>query len=157
MPPGVPSTAASPEPFFAADGHHAVEIGADLVPRLQRFFDANPGYFLAVNGEVAGPGEADEEVHGTLPTGWPFTRKWVVGIIDGSGELVAMMNVVSLAFSPDNKALAVGTNVGTVTLWDVSCTRFIVWLSATGLELEPKTYREIFAAGDSAVAFRILK
>ncbi len=95
MPSGVPSTAASPEPFFAAEGHHAVEIGADLVPRLQRFFDANPGYFLAVNGEVAGPGEADEEVHGTLPAGWPFTRKWVVGIIDGSGELVAMMNVVS--------------------------------------------------------------
>ena len=30
-----------------------------------------------------------------------------------------MMNVISLAFSPDNKALAVGTDVGAVTLWDV--------------------------------------
>ncbi|MCE9658448.1 MAG: GNAT family N-acetyltransferase [Burkholderiales bacterium] len=78
-----------------AAGLHVVEIGADLVPLLQRFFDANPAYFLAVNGEIAGPGEAEEEVHGTLPAGWPFTRKWVLGIADGSGELVAMMNVVS--------------------------------------------------------------
>jgi len=30
-----------------------------------------------------------------------------------------MMNVISLAFSPDDKALAVGTDVGTVTLWEI--------------------------------------
>ncbi len=31
----------------------------------------------------------------------------------------SMMKVTSLAISPDNKALAVGTDVGSVTLWDV--------------------------------------
>ena len=90
-----PATAASPERFLAGDGFGAIEIGADAVPLLQRFFDANPDYFLAVNGEVAGAGEAHEEVHGSLPAGWPFTRKWVVGLVDRDGELVAMMNVVS--------------------------------------------------------------
>lgn len=32
----------------------------------------------------------------------------------------AMMNVVSVKFSPDVKLLAVGTDVGTVTLWDLA-------------------------------------
>ena len=90
-----PATAASPERFLAGDGFGAIEIVADAVPLLQRFFDANPDYFLAVNGEIAGVGEAHEEVHGSLPAGWPFTRKWVVGLVDSNGELVAMLNVVS--------------------------------------------------------------
>jgi len=90
-----PATAASPERCLAGDGFGAIEIGADAVPLLQRFFDANPDYFLAVNGEIAGVGEAHEEVHGSLPAGWPFTRKWVVGLVDSNGELVAMLNVVS--------------------------------------------------------------
>ena len=90
-----PETAASPERFLAGDGFDAIEIGADKVPLLQRFFDANPDYFVAVNGEVAGLGEAHEEVHGTLPAGWPFTRKWVVGLVDANSELVAMVNIVS--------------------------------------------------------------
>ena len=84
-----------PESFLAGDGLAAIEIGADAVPLLQRFFDANPDYFLAVNGEIAGVDEAHEEVHGILPAGWSFTRKWVVGIVDSNGEMVAMMNVVS--------------------------------------------------------------
>jgi len=90
-----PATAVSPERFLAGDGFEAIEIGADSVALLQRFFDANPDYFLAVNGEIAGTDEAHEEVHGSLPPGWPFTRKWVVGIVDSKGALVAMMNVVS--------------------------------------------------------------
>jgi len=90
-----PATAVSPERFLAGDGFEAIEIGADSVALLQRFFDANPDYFLAVNGEIAGADEAHEEVHGSLPAGWPFTRKWVVGIVDSKGALVAMMNVVS--------------------------------------------------------------
>jgi GNAT superfamily N-acetyltransferase len=85
----------APERFLAGDGFTAVEIGPDTVPLLQRFFDANPDYFLAVNGELAGVDEAHEEVHGSLPDGWPFTRKWVVGILDPNGALVAMVNVVS--------------------------------------------------------------
>jgi len=90
-----PESTAAPERFLAGDGLAAIEIGADAVPLLQRFFDANPDYFLAVNGEIPGVDEAHEEVHGILPAGWSFTRKWVVGIVDSNGEMVAMMNVVS--------------------------------------------------------------
>lgn len=72
-----------------------VELRSERVPLLQRFFDENPQYFLAVNGEPAGPGEAHEEIHGELPPGWRFTRKWLVGYVDDSGSLAATGNVVS--------------------------------------------------------------
>jgi RimJ/RimL family protein N-acetyltransferase len=85
----------SPAQFFTAPGHRAAEIGADELPLLQRFFELNPEYFVSVNGAVAGPGEAHEEVHGQLPAGWSFTKKWVVGIVSDSGSLVAMLSVVS--------------------------------------------------------------
>lgn len=82
------------------DGLRAIEIGPDELPGLQRLFDANPDYFLAVNGEIAGPDEAREEVEGSLPAGWPFTRKWVLGLIDSGGKMVAMLNVVSDLLAP---------------------------------------------------------
>ena len=89
-----PTAAVAPGRFLDGEGLCAIEIDAAAVPQLQRFFEANPDYFLAVNGEVAGPDEAHEEVHGSLPASWPFTRKWVVGIVDPAGTPVAMMNVV---------------------------------------------------------------
>jgi GNAT superfamily N-acetyltransferase len=95
MPSAPTAHGATPGGWLDAEGLRAIEIGDDAVPRLQRFFDANADYFLAVQGEVAGPGEAHEEVHGTLPAGWPFTRRWILGIVDDDGAMVAMMNVVS--------------------------------------------------------------
>jgi len=56
--PQPPARPASSEAFLGGDGWQPLEIGPDQVPLLQRFFDANPDYFLAVNGEVAGDGEA---------------------------------------------------------------------------------------------------
>jgi GNAT superfamily N-acetyltransferase len=67
---------------------------------LQRFFDANPAYFLAVHGEVAGPGEAHEEIHGPLPAGWPYSKIWLIGYVNAEGELQAMANVVSDLLAP---------------------------------------------------------
>lgn len=80
---------------LGGDGLEAIELGAVEAPRLQRFFDANPDYFLAVDGEIAGPDEARDEIEGSLPAGWSFTRKWVVGLVDATGSMVAMLNVVS--------------------------------------------------------------
>jgi GNAT superfamily N-acetyltransferase len=85
----------SPVPFFSARGLHAVEIGVDELPLLQRFLELNPEYFISVNGELAGPNEPHEEVCGPLPAGWPFTKKWVVGIVSEYGSMVAMLSVVS--------------------------------------------------------------
>jgi ribosomal protein S18 acetylase RimI-like enzyme len=80
----------SPQP-----GLRVVELTADRVPALQRFFDANPGYFNTVLGTPAGPLEAHETVLGELPAGWPFSKKWVIGFVNEAGELVAMADVVS--------------------------------------------------------------
>ncbi|MDQ6620432.1 MAG: GNAT family N-acetyltransferase [Pseudomonadota bacterium] len=85
----------SPEPFFRSSGVEAVELGAAEVPRLQRFFDSNPEYFIAVNGDPAGEMEAHEEVFGELPPGMSFTKKWVIGFPGKTGDLDAMINVVS--------------------------------------------------------------
>jgi GNAT superfamily N-acetyltransferase len=77
-----------------------IELGAGQVPLLQRFFDANPMYFRAVNGEPARADEAHEEVHDPLPDGFSYTKKWVIGYLDGHDALAAMANVVSDLFCP---------------------------------------------------------
>jgi GNAT superfamily N-acetyltransferase len=72
-----------------------IELTSNEEPILQRFFEANPRYFLAVHGEPAGPNEAHEEIHGELPSGWGFTKKWLIGYVDAQNELVAMANITS--------------------------------------------------------------
>ncbi len=93
-------------PASPIDGVRAVELTASHAPALQRFFEANPDYFLIVQGEPAGPDEAREEIEGLLPEGVPHTKKWVVGFARPDGELVAMANLVSDIFAP--------------TVWNVS-------------------------------------
>ena len=81
--------------LFATAPFRAIELGAADVPDLQRFFEANPEYFLAIGGHRPDPSEAHEEVHGTLPAGFSFTRKWIIGFVDETGSLIGMANVVS--------------------------------------------------------------
>ena len=72
-----------------------VELTSRDASALQRFFDANPDYFIAVNGEPAGPEEARDELEGALPPGWTFTRKWMIGYVDANRDVVAMATIVS--------------------------------------------------------------
>jgi len=81
--------------LFAAHPFVAAELTDVDIPQLQRFFELNPEYFLAVNGQARASEEAHEEIHGTLPQGWPFTKKWHVGFFDQTGSMVGMANVVS--------------------------------------------------------------
>lgn len=81
-------------------GLTAVELAAGSEPLLQRFFQENPLYFIAVNGEPAGPDEAHEEIHEALPAGWPYTKKWVIGYQTSDGALAAMANVVTDLLAP---------------------------------------------------------
>ena len=82
-------------PLSPISGVDAIELVAGSVPLLQAFFDANPEYFLSIQGEPATPTAADQEIHGQLPTGWSFTKKWVIGYIKPDGSLLAMANLVS--------------------------------------------------------------
>lgn len=88
-------------PLSSIAGIHAIELDAGSEAKLQAFFDANPAYFLATQGCPAGPGEAHEEIHGELPAGWSFTRKWVIGYVDTRGALVALANLISDILAPD--------------------------------------------------------
>ena len=118
-----------------------IELGADSVPVLQRFFEANPLYFLSVNGEPPQPTEAHEEINEDLPTGWQYTKKWVLGFADSSGSLVAMANVVSDLFAP--------------SVWHVST--FIVATSRHGRGDAQVLYRslESWAHGNGARWLRL--
>jgi RimJ/RimL family protein N-acetyltransferase len=86
--------------LFSARGWRAVELVSDDAVTLQRLFEENPEYFVEVNGEPPLPTEAAEELHGALPPGWPYTRKWIIGLIDETGVLAGMANVVSDLLAP---------------------------------------------------------
>lgn len=90
----------TPLPSSPIPGLRTVEITSADEPVLQHFFDANPQYFLAVQGEPAAADEAHEEIHGELPPGWRCTKKWLVGCVDAQGSLQAMANVVSDLLAP---------------------------------------------------------
>lgn len=83
-------TPASPLPSLAV-----VNLYPNGEAALQSFFEANPLFFLAVDGVPAQPGEAHEEIFSEPPAGWPFTKKFVFGHQRDDGQLVAMANVVS--------------------------------------------------------------
>ena len=87
-------------PVSPIPGVRTIELTSDNAPELQRFFEQNPEYFVAVHGEPAGPSEAHEEIHGQLPPGWSFTKKWLLGYMDAEGSLLAMANVVSDLLAP---------------------------------------------------------
>jgi len=87
-------------PSTALAGLSVVELGVADAPLLQRFFDDNPAYFLAVQGEPAGPAEAREELAGLPPDGWPYTRKCVIGWRDADGGLAAMAEVITDLLAP---------------------------------------------------------
>jgi len=72
-----------------------IRLGDSEVPLLQRFFEANPAYFVAVQGEPAQPNEAHEEVHGALPADFSYGEKLVIGYQQADGALAAMATVVT--------------------------------------------------------------
>jgi len=87
-------------PSTAVAGLATRELGVADAPLLQRFFDDNAAYFMAVQGEPAGPSEARDEIASLPPAGWPFTRKWLVGYVEAGGRLAAVAHVVTDLFVP---------------------------------------------------------
>jgi GNAT superfamily N-acetyltransferase len=67
---------------------------------LQHFFDTNPAYFLAVNGEPAGPAEAREVLADRPPPGWPYTHRWLLGWLDADDAVAAMADLATDLLAP---------------------------------------------------------
>ena len=87
-------------PLFAAGGHRVFEVEAQDVPAVQRFFEANPEYFHAVNGRAPLATEAEDEFAFQLPAEWPHDRKWTLAAELGGG-MSAMAGGVTGLFAPD--------------------------------------------------------
>ena len=85
--------------LFPAGSGWAVEATAADIPRLQEFFETNPEYHLAVDGEMPGPDAAQEELAAELPSGWPFDKKWLLHFMDEDGSMIAMADPIENLFA----------------------------------------------------------
>jgi GNAT superfamily N-acetyltransferase len=86
--------------LFSAGRYRAIELDDADVSRLQEFLERNPHYYLIVGDEPPTPTEAHDEVHGPLPEGWTYTKKWIVGFVDDERRLIGVANVVSDLVAP---------------------------------------------------------
>jgi len=82
-------------------GLRVVELGPADAPRLQRLFEATPGYFEIVHGEPAPPGEALSELTEEPPLALPFERRWHIGYAEADGELAAYAGVLGGLIVPE--------------------------------------------------------
>ncbi len=82
-------------PIFHAGPLRAVELEVGDVPALQTFFNVNPEYFLAVTGESARHDEALQEFNDQIPAGMPYRKRWLMGFIDETDNMVGMASIVS--------------------------------------------------------------
>ena len=82
------------------DGHRLREFGADDIDLVQRFFEANPEYFLTVNGEGPGPDEAKNEFADLPPAGMPYRAMWLLGFFDREGALIGVATIVGDFLQP---------------------------------------------------------
>lgn len=80
--------------LFEGPGFRALEVTEADIPALQRFFEENPEYFLAVSGEGPRATQAREEFEDRPPADWPWDGKWILRFVDGEGEIVALADVV---------------------------------------------------------------
>jgi len=67
-------------------------------PLLQRFFEANPEYHLAVEGAPPGPGAAQAELDALPPEDWRFEKKWLLRFGDAGDPMIGMADLISELF-----------------------------------------------------------
>lgn len=80
--------------FDTPQGLRARELQPADVPALQRFFDDNPAYFLAVHGEPAHAQEAQQEFDDAPPAGMGYRRRWLLAFEEADGQLIGMASLV---------------------------------------------------------------
>jgi len=78
--------------LFAGGGLAARELQREQIPLLQAFYDANPEYFLTINGVPPPPDLAAKEFDEVPPPHLGFKRQWCLGLFE-AGRLggVAML------------------------------------------------------------------
>lgn len=81
--------------LFEAPAYRARAIAEDDLGELQRFFEANPEYFLATAGGAPDAGTARREFEDRPPAGWPWSRRWMFRVDDGRGDMAATGEAVA--------------------------------------------------------------
>ena len=81
--------------LFTIDTLRACEITESDVPVLQKFFDANPEYFIAVNGMPPRDDEAWQEFTDRPPAGMPYDKQLLIAFVDDDGQWLAMASILS--------------------------------------------------------------
>lgn len=69
-------------------------------PWLQAFMDANPLYFVTINGRPAGPDDALSELTERPPAEMPYREVHWLAFVDEAGALQGVANVVSDLLAP---------------------------------------------------------
>ena len=85
------------DPGFGDDRWRFHTLGQDDAAELQRFFDANPEYFLSVDGEPPAPDAAANELVDVPPAGMRYREMLLVGVTrrgEPGSALAAMATVV---------------------------------------------------------------
>lgn len=122
-------------------GIRVVELLVSDAAELQHFFEQAPAYFIAVNGEPAGPTEAREELQGCLPAGWRCSRMYWLGYRDAQDQLVAVVNIAA-------DLLAAG-------VWHIGLLLVHTRLHGTGLARQLHADLESWAASKGAQWLRL--
>jgi GNAT superfamily N-acetyltransferase len=81
--------------LFTAGAVRARVLEAAEVPALQRYFDANPEYALAIHGQPPRPDEAQQEFDDLPPAWMSFGERWVIGLFDEADAIVGTAFVLS--------------------------------------------------------------
>jgi len=80
---------------FSSGGFQANILVASDVAALQLFFEENPEYFLAVNGEPPRDSEAQEEFDFLPPAEMSFNERWLIGFTGEAGRLAGFAGILS--------------------------------------------------------------
>jgi ribosomal protein S18 acetylase RimI-like enzyme len=88
------------DPLFTVGHIQVRQLQASDIARLQAFFDANPAYFVAANGEPARPSEAHDEFHDRPPPEMSHGRVMTLAFDDTQGRMQAMAMLVADLMTP---------------------------------------------------------
>lgn len=81
--------------MFESVRHIVREMPPSELPRLQALYEANPEFFLTVNGRGPDANEAQQQFDELPPPHLSYSRRWFAGVFDRTGALQGHVAIVS--------------------------------------------------------------
>ena len=135
-------------PVFESSSLCAREFRPDEVPRLQAFFDANPGIFIVVNGRPPQPDEAQTAFDAMPPPHLAFSRRWFLGLFHRkTAEQAAEAPLAGVAI--------VNSNLGAPGVWHLALFFVEGALQGRGVASEFYAAMEAWVRGQGAQWLRL--